>query len=771
MSAEDSKLLGAYELDWTDPSKMEDDELLAFIEQQYRAGKQRRQVWEQRAHDQMVWAEGHQDKRWDPKRSDLVAFTYAVERYVPDELKRPITINAILGVVLQKLALMLGGQTELHPIPMTDDDDDVRGTRMQSKLLRYMWYTGSDSVRTKVIWAIWLTVTTGISWLNPWWNPSKGSVQSFGPGIGDDLPDSEREARVGAFRKHVANLVGKSPDDVQLKDGKLDLPAGSVDWKIHSGFNVTEPEFATRWQDCHWLLVTEWETMESLAATYGAEAVSRVNPDVTEEQYLQEYRYYYGGRQDDVNEQAADTKKELVQVHRLWRPVAPWSPVGALVVSANGQTILKKGPHPYVHGRLPLVPMTEFPSDRLRPTCTVRNLMSAQDARNSLRSQMRQAIYMSVMGKHLVDENCLIKGQDLDAESRWIKVKTGQIHNCHRPLETPRVPPDAWREEQQLRQDIADIANVHDSTTGRGESKSQSGRHAALLLQGDSRSTFVTRELMQNAIGEACSQSLWLWWQFAKGTRAHMIAGGDFEPEFFEFSADDLVGKLDGHVPGPQYFNVRCELGPAQQLEEGLAKVEAMIKSKTWDPANPADRQKIERAIGEAGFNPSDPAARQRSAAQRENQKLLKLDPVKFLDRNRKGKREVFAVVGNDHDIHIQEHERFTVTETYRDAIIAKPLLERVFEVHRSEHLFMAAREAHEPEVIDTMVKAKIEKEMKLVEQLLGGPDQDVSSPGTAEPSPGTVPPIRLPGGTTPQATPEAGGLPQGQEQLAGTGV
>lgn len=723
---------------------MDDRQIWAFIDAQYRAGKERRALWEESARNQLMWVEGDQNRRWNVKSNDAEQILLELERYIPFEFRRPITINKLLGIMVQKIALTLGGTTTLHPQPMTDSDPDVASARMQTRLLRYLWYSGPENLRRRIIWALWQVFGTGICWAHPFWDPTYGEPQLFGPELEENDDDEAREKKIGLFRAHVATMQNKQPEQIDLdQDGGITLPPGQADWKFHSGFNVTEPEFVTTFKQLQhsWLLVTEWMSMEEIRATYGEDATKDIDPETTDgrQYYLQEYGYNYG-QHGRVLEGSTRTRREIVQVHSLWRARRwPHVPKGALLVCAQGGTVLHKGPHPYVHGRLPLVPMTEFPSDRIRPPCTIGNLMDMQHARNTLRSQVRQAIYVSIAPKHLVDENALVEAKDLDSESRAIKVKSGRLHDAHKPLIQPKLATDVWREDELLRQEMQEVGQIHDSTRGRGETKQQSGRHAALMAQGDSRATLVTRELLQGAIAEASNQTLWLWWQFAKGKRAMMISGEDYNGEFFEFSADDLYkGK---EAPQPYYFNVTCELGMDMTLEQGLAKTDAMVKLKLWDPANPAHAQRIGRALGEKNYDPTDPGARQRIAAQRENKKLLEVTDVDGF-RLDPTKRSVHAVIGDIHDLHVFEHERFTTTDEYRETMRKRPEVQEVFEIHRQAHLFLAARQAREVEVIDAMVEKQIEQEMQRMAEIVEAMGGVESQQPEGEPSPA---PVRFP--------------------------
>ncbi|MHC4714121.1 MAG: portal protein [Planctomycetota bacterium] len=693
----------AHELEWSNPAEMDDRELLHFIHTQFTAGKQRRARWESKAARQLAWLEGDQG----PDSTEPVPSLERIEQEVPEDLPlqyvHPIRVNKLKGVVEQRTALVLGGDLELYSVAASTDDEDVSSAVVGSKLLHYLMHSGHTPTRVRLICAMWRMFGTGIVWIHPVWDPFAGTPEPFKPAT-DGADDDERAELIERFKQSVADKLGKDPNDVVLQaDGSLLVPPGEVRWEFRTGFDITEPEFCNTTEQCDWIIDTRWRSLEHLRFRYGEEKTRGLTPSNTAEEYVADYRRQYGGVE---GEEAKRAPAELIEVHSLWRCRRPWCPLGALVIAAGRQKILKKGPHPYKHGELPFLPLQEMPSEHFRPASTVENLMDLQEARNRRRSMMDASLHRSIATKILKEAGIVLRDNAFDDNDRVVEVPEGAVGQGKiKAMDPPKMPYDVYPMDELDRRDIADVANVHDSTSGRMESKQQSGRHAALLQQGDVRATSNARELIRAGMQAAGRQSLMLWHQFVRSDRSVVITGGDLEGEVLTFHGKDLAPNKG---EGPVDFNVGVKIGPERDLGETLGLVDTMVNVKAWQPdVREEDRLKIEQLIGELVPSDKDEAARHRRNAAREHARF-------------KSGKDVRVRYGDDDQRHVREHEKWTTTDEFGEMLErdehkeSGKRIDQIVLTHIYEHWLQAADKRLRLEMIGEKVKANLDAELKM---------------------------------------------------------
>jgi len=741
--SEASQGTATYELDWTDPAKMEDEALAQFITGQFKTGKDRRRNWEQQACKQMAWAVGQQDTDWVEESRDLDQVKDQLVEGIPMAYQYPIKVNGITRVLFQRIAFLLEQPPTLFAMPASQDDDDVNGASVQTDLLQYMWRAGSDPVKRRMVIGLWEMFCTGIQWIHPHWDPFVGERDKFKPNVSEEMTPQERAAGVSAFKKRIAKALRRGEHEIRLEaDDSLDLPRGLVSWDFRSGFDITEPEYATT-DKADWLIDTQWRSMEYLRFRYGDRAAEIQPTDSAAVDYYDGWKSRYGpagGGEGEVGSSFAP--RELVQVHVLWRPRRPWCPSGAMVVCTEQKHVLFKGPNPYIHGYLPFIPMTEFATRAFRPTCTVYNMMELQGARNRLRSQIAAFVHKTTAPKYLHEKSAQLPQDALDSEDRIIELADGGISKV-RALDTPTLPPQAMALEDLYRRDMQDVGGVHESTTGRGESSQQSGRHAALLQQADTRSTTITRWMIETAIERAGEQSLFLWWQFVPTKRMIVIPGEGAESKVLQFKGEDLF-RGDSESPGPFAFNVQVRLGSDAMQQRRMQFAGFMVESGAWNAQDPAVAMRLERIFGEDAVGDRRANMAHRRNATDENRKMRDGDTVA-------------AAPGDNDAIHLDEHLHWTTTGEYREAVRKNEKIKDLVEVHIREHHINAAEKLLRPAVIGAYVKELLMAELGITL----GPDGRPTvgpQPGTpAGQSPGPQP---GPAGVSAQGRPPVGPPP-----------
>ena len=695
--------LAAYEMNWQDVRTIPDDDLVSFIELHYLDGKLRRSNWERMALEQLAFAEGDQGVVWNADDSELDAVDTAVRDGVPIHEVNPIYINTIKGVVFQKIALVLGGPINLFGVPRSGDDEDVNAARVATKTLRYVLDRSDQPIRFKIYQALWTMFCTGPVFPHVHWDAYMGIPEQFdAPKMDDSWDDAKRKEMIKAYKTKIADGLGRREEDIFDDKNALNLPPGDVNWTFATGFDITEPEFTSNISEASWIIHTSFRSMEHLQARYDAELVDKINPNLQDDQYINMYRTTYGvtAATGDGGMPTAMSRPELVVVHVFWRPRRPWCPMGAHVIMAN-KVLLHKGPNPYFHGQLPFSTISEIPSRKFRTTgSTVRQLMTLQKGRNRMRSAANYIIDKIVAPKLMIEGDMDIPVNAFDGQDRKIHVPHGALsQNKIKFMEPPTLPTDLYRLDAMYQRDMQDVANVHDSTTGRGENKQQSGRHAAIMLENDTRANHVTREYIKQGLADAGMQTLALYWQFVKSERHLHVTGHDFDSDLRDFRGDQLFDqKRLNRLPGPQDFNVDVELGRDDQKAQMFATIELMTQLGYWTPQTHG--QTVERMVSQGLATEHDEYGWHRRNAGDEHRDLL-------------ARKEVRTNLGDLDEIHTEEHYRWTTTGEYRMAVKTDKDLADKIDVHIREHMYNAAEKRQRLEQIEVLAKELVRQELE----------------------------------------------------------
>lgn len=722
-AAERSPSKPAFEIDWTDPATLEDSTLLDFIVGQYRAGKVRRLQWEREAAEQLAWARGNQHLIWDAERRDLTSESF---ENLPLEYRDPVHLNKIKGVVLQAMALSVGQPMTWDVQAQTRDPDDLSAARLGTKLMQYYWNTGDTSFATRFYDIMWMMYCTGIVLLKPIWDPMRGSIDRFSEDLLDEGETEEAKKQrgllKGKFKAWVKKLSPAAAAKVDESGGTLDWPGGDVylDWA--NGFDITEPVNVRNVEESGWMIHSRFRPVEYVKERYG-EAADDVQPDTNSEQY--EYRRFeaYGNWNAYTGKRSSESPSDEVMVHELWRPRSGSAPKGVLAVVAN-QIVLKKGPHPYMHGRLPFIRLTEMPEpEHFRPGCTVRDLMPLQRARNRQRSYMHGHLKMTIDPRILNEKGSGLPDDAFVSGAKVIPVKDGGILKV-KAWENPQIPPYMLELDAANLRDMEDVAGIHKSTQGQREGAGQSGKHAAMMQQADTRRQSIPRQIIEKGFAKAGSQMLWLIWEFVSEERMIGVPGSRGKFDVVKFKGKDLTSLLQpGRTVAPLENNVIVKLGREPDMERALNMIDSLATGGWLDPQKESDKQLVYRWIGEEVPSEMDEGMYHRTNAAEENEAVLE-------------RKDMTVAMGDDHNIHTDMHLRFTTSPEFKAAIKKRPEVDARMRHHIRVHMYEKADRAFREQAVAKRVQAELVKEYGLVPSSGGAAGQG-GAPGGPQATPG----------------------------------
>ena len=733
----DTTPLAVHDIDWTDPAQISDEEIVGFVDVHYKAAKQRRQQWEQDSATQLAWARGDQQLKWNTDRNDLVDPHTVMPEDIPMSQRNPVVINSIKGQVLQKMALLVSRPVTWVSRPITNADGDLAAARLTTDLLQYNWLNSEYPVSgIRLMRAIWTLFCTGVIFLKPIWDPELGPKEQFKP---------QRKATgvletVMEFARSLTDRLGRDLHPGEMDDsGRIEMHAGEPRMEFITGFDISEPVFTSDIDaKTPWIIHSALTSMEDIISEFGAEAVEDIKPDNSADAWLSGYGALYGRQRETVQGATVEPPTHVLK-HELWRPVSKAAPKGFFGVVVDN-TLLKKGPNPYKHGKLPFIRMVEIPDpDTFRPPCTVSNLMSLQESRNLLRSGMNAYALMRLDPRIAYEKASKLPPDAFDPGPRTVEVADGALTaKTIQPLEFGDIPAELFRLDGMTDDALKDVGGVHDASLGKRQEKGESGRRVELLQNADARMNGITRVLVEGALSKAGEQMITLWWQFGGEKRIIGLTKGA-RTETRRFKGSDLmhVGGREGSVP---LMMVEVNIEPEPDLAQELSVVETLAKLKFLDPANPADERRVRRLLGSHVVRETDEDTRQRANAMDENELMLK------------GKTPTLAV-GDWDQQHIDEHMQATTTEEFRKEIRKDTTIGRLFEIHIRGHEYQKAQKEIRPKIIANMVQQTEQLRINAALQALGIPTAAGAGGGAPRPAGGGAPqPARL--GAGPVARP-----------------
>lgn len=733
-AAHGTRSLAVQDLDWRKPSAIPDADVADLVLYKYRIGKQRRQNWEGQAAEQLAWARGNQHLVWNEQARDLIAIAF---EHLPLEFRDPVYINKIKPLVLTFIGMVVGQPLTWSVTPATREDDDVAGAKVLGKLMSHYWTAGRQQQR-KLINMLWMTCCTGLGFIKILWDPRQGVADRFTPEVLlNDLdaealaPESRRQRKklANRFKKYVSEY-GFEPDD----EGGVDVPQGEPAIDFPTGFDITEPEMAKDVATSSWMIESRFYSVEMIRDQYG------VDVPATAEQEHRRYRSYeqFGGMDSYSGNTPSLGVGEDALVHEFWRPkIEGTCPRGFHALVTHDGRVLKKGPHPYIHGKLPYVRVTEMPEpDFFRPGCMVRDVMGLQRARNKQRSQLHGHLASTLDPKFLTPADSGLTEDFFKRGTKVGQLKNGVSRDQVGPLQRDQPPNYMGVLDDMNRRDMEEVAGIHRSTLGQADGKQQSGKHADILRRQDAQRIGVMRQIVEEAFAEAGQQLGWLLWEFVTTERAVNVMGSEGRSQVVRFKGSELARNKPF---GPHAFNVRVKLSVEADMDVVHNRVEILTRFGYLNPEKEDDRLLVMRWLGEQVPDEMDVQSEHRHNAAEENDRMVLGELVR-------------AAYGDEDAVHIAEHLHFTTTARYRQAMRRNPNIDLIMRLHIRDHHYNQADKEFRPVAIAKRTQAELVQEYKLM------PARQPAMPGAAGPGgpPGgpATPQRSLPGGGAPGGAP-----------------
>ena len=327
------------------------------------------------------------------------------------------------------------------------------------------------------------------------------------------------------------------------------------------------------------------------------------------------------------------------------------------VITVAGDKLLKTDDLPYFNGTdgerdLPFVKQesVRLPG-RFFGISIIERLIPLQKAYNAVKNRKHEFMNRISMGVITVEDGS-VDTDNLSEEGlqpgKVIVYRQG--FNPPKEMTTGSVPIDFTYEEERLTNEFISVSGVSEISRNSGiPSNVSSGTALQILVEQDETRLASTAENVRKAIKEVAKKVIRLFKQFATQTRIMKIAGGDKKAEVFYFNASDLTS--DDVV-----FDTENELTstPAQKKSAVMELLQTGLLSGADGTMDRRTKTKVLEILGYGSLSNA--------------QDITELHIAKADEENLAfGKKTVDVDEFDDHDVHIEQHVRFLLSNDFSD--------------------------------------------------------------------------------------------------------
>ena len=607
---------------WSDKA-----EVAAFVEQALQKKDEYCTVQDRQNQLNRAWYRGYQNLQLDEKSGALVPIRKRDKRNVR------LIYNTILPDVEAYVA-NLGAEAINYEVDPEDDDAEcVDAAKEDTELLQHLYAqnemdeTVEDSDRESVL--------TGETLGKVCWNPDAGEEFDFieAAGVKDD----------DEYEKVVGGKPPKSLGAVEVHS----VPASDVFWG----------PAGCKFKDKEWLIHNYERSVSEVAARYGVDPDELVNDGD---------RRYTVFRATDISPSGLrashEESGERVTVTELWvKKGVKGSPQGRFAITC-GTTVLKNGPNPYKHGRIPYeFHRLLFIPGHNRGFSPVDCLISPQSDFNRNMSQQVQVRQTMSNPRIMAKIGSIPNENEITGEAGGINYYIGD------------TPPAVWQGAgspssvfvnlDKTRRCAQDIIGIRDVSSAKVPTGAKSGRAIMALQQAD-RDRFglisKRRRAFWRRIGELIISTQD---QFAVEARSIAVYR-----ENKMVRTRQYTGSGKGRIP---HVRVSTSGMPRDKMAQ-LELAGTLMDRGALNMQNPDDKRTLFRILELGGLDQSlDPKQQHRDQARRENDQLLEGAMVPVSE-------------GDDFDVHIQEHEALETKAFFR---ALPPEVQAPLRAHKLEHI------------------------------------------------------------------------------------
>lgn len=541
--------------------------------------------------------------------------------------------NHIASIVESRLAKLARVRPKMSVRPATNDDEDIRTAKVATKIMDGAWQKLdiSEKLSEGTMWS----ETTGTVFYKVSWDNAAGKTV----GMKGKKAIKEGDVRIDVCPPYEIFPSSLSARDIDSLSFIIHAKAVPVD-EIYRTYNKRVES-----EDTDILLPSDCGFVGGIGSVSMISAVKR-------------------------------TKSEdcAIVIERYSRPTAE-HPDGELAIVA-GNELLYYGSLPYVNG---VDGARDFPfikqESLVNPgcffgTCMVERCIPIQRAYNAVKNRKHEFMNRISMGVLAVEDGSVdISNLEDEGLSPGKILVYRQGSNPPALLNPGSVPNDFNYEEDKLLSEFISVSGVSEIMRSSSVPSSiTSGTALQLLLEQDDTRLSLTAERIRNAARNIGKQILRLYKQFASQPRILRAVGDNGEIEVLSWSESD-IGCDD------VAFDTENELNSSAANRQNMI-FELLRAGLLYDEngkLSDAMRYKILDGMGYGSWETAyDTRKLHIGRAQKENASIVDRKPeISELD---------------DHDIHIEEHSRFILSNDFEKLCKKDPSLKERLMEHIREH-------------------------------------------------------------------------------------
>lgn len=619
------------------------------------------------------------EKTWFVSHAALVGQHYLVWNDINRAFEIPmrspahrirLVINMMLAYWRRTKARLTAHRPGLHVAPATTNEDDVERARLNLHVLESEFERLGFQVVFKegVGWVLEAGNTIFAFRWNPW----------AGAPLFEEQPVMDEDPSTGAQVPRVDPATGQ-PMTQQvpvLDEFGRQLHRGETELEVASPYEFEIDPNATSLDDAEWCMRNSIKKVSWVRENYRRMGKYVQAEDVYVSAFYQKRHKQlvgiYGYSNEAVAGEEREDPKDCVVVHEYWERPSEDHPNGRCVIVAGG-VLLHDGPNPYdellrIGIWFPYVHTGEIRvPGRFWYMATVEQAFPLNKNLNRARSQEVENRQLHGRPKILVPRTAKIRQGSFDAEAGE-KIDYNPGPHGERPeLIWPQSTAASTQAEiQHTMNDLQNILAWHESSQGIMPSANAPGVAIDKLQQADETSLGETESHLRDAIIRMGRIVLAMANQFWTEERMVRVAGEDTEVAAMKIRGEQLRGEDD-----LDYYCVRM-----------------MPQSTMWrDPQ--AQRKMVDDLLKMQVINPVDHRAFILKALDQASiEDIFKDD---HLDAQWANQENNLMAEGQysvprdfeNHQIHLQELNRFRKTERYRKL---PPEAQKLFDTHAQQH-------------------------------------------------------------------------------------
>lgn len=562
----------------SDPKKVAD-----YVKRQLQDGDADALNRYKRATHNLLFADGRQwidwnlrDKAWRPAPA-------------PEGRVR-VVMNYIRPILRARLQRLMSAELTWRAIPDSNNHEARDRATVATNLVESRWH--GAQMQAKVRAAEWLTFSTGVAFLKPFWNPDLGSLMSATVIAPHPVTGQPAEYKITPDGQPLVDPgTGDPLDDA---DGSFTYRPGDVDTAVRSLFNVRLNPDAFGLlpsEGFRWLIDSEVMPISVVKEKYG-EAAKKVQT-VAGVQQLKQFENLIrtvGGRVsvsagNDLlsgrdGKQIPD--KELTLVAEYWEAPTESLPEGRLIIVA-GEELISDSELP--QGFVPHVPIYDErrPFDGYgRPT--VDDLVHPQKVINKQWSLALEEQALNGIGQWAMFDLPGLSDQITNLAAAHIKIPMNSaVINKSIGDIVQRVPPahvsaDRWRLIDEAKRVIFDIGAFHEIQRGQVPPGVDSGIAVQLLQESENGQLHDAVETLKASLIQWAEHSI----------RVARWGYGEHEERWIPVERPDLgflVESVKGSdLPDPETITLRLEGFRPQSQAAQRADIREAMQEGWLDP-------------------------------------------------------------------------------------------------------------------------------------------------------------------------------------------